>query len=430
MATGTEAATETKPARSLRSRIVRVSLAIVAVLFGAFAYRLTSLRGLPDITPPFDPERDGVVDIRPEDNAFTYYFRAQEKCRDIQSQDIPTTYSNWSEVDQKHFKFIDDNREALGIWFEGTTRERSVYIQPNTFNIMTELPALLSLRNFCHAANLVGYRHEHEGDYAKAWKWYRAALRASRHSGQNGAAIERYIGNAIYAITVPNVIRWAENPRVATDQLKQALKDVFEIDALTGSVRNLIRAEYFNYINSLENSSIRGEALDNLFINASNSTSTFKTKTKARLVAAYGAIRREPKRSKRVFQLVTANWLSAADLPAAERLKLLKMHNELPLYDSPECAKSMRPNELASWYQTTLFARMYLQNWNLLERAMLRDEQTRAALIVHLAEQIYTREKGKSPATPQDLVGPYLQALPAGFDSTGAAIPLVKPAAR
>ncbi len=431
MSSTTEALTPAKPARSVRKIIVRSVLAIVVLGGGLTVWRLTSLRGLPNIPPPFDRERDGVIDLRPEDNAFTYYVRAHERYRDTQPTSMLASYTDWLQVDQAQLKFVDDNREALDIWLEGTKRDRGFYHQPKTLTFMTMLPAVQSLRNFCRAANLVGFRYEHEGDYAKAWEWYRANLRASRHSGQHGVAIERLVGVAIYASTSPNVRRWAENPKVTTAQVKQALQEVLEIEALTGSPRNLICAEYFSCMNSLEDATIRTQVLDGSYLDGSGQQPSFKSKVKVRAIAAYGALRREPERSKRVIQLVVSNWLTVADLPAPECLKLLKMHKDLPLFDTLEATSLMPLDELASWFDTTIFARMYMPGWGNIDRALVRDEQTRAALIVHLAEQVYTREKGKPPATPQDLVGSYLQALPAGFDPNDATIPTtVKPAGR
>ena len=58
---------------------------------------------------------------------------------------------------------------------------------------------------------------------------------------------------------------------------------------------------------------------------------------------------------------------------------------------------------------------MFFPIWKNIEAARARDERNRAGLIVHLAEQLYRRERGEQPASPQDLVGPYLKALPAGY---------------
>ena len=44
-----------------------------------------------------------------------------------------------------------------------------------------------------------------------------------------------------------------------------------------------------------------------------------------------------------------------------------------------------------------------------------KNRSIQAALVVYLAEQLYTRENGHPPDSPQQLVGPYLKALPEGF---------------
>ncbi len=73
------------------------------------------------------------------------------------------------------------------------------------------------------------------------------------------------------------------------------------------------------------------------------------------------------------------------------------------------------PEELAAWYETTLYAKPLLQgSWNI-EATRRREESARAGLIVHLAERLYEKERGQPPSSSDDLVGPYLKALPAGY---------------
>ncbi len=431
MATETKATAETKPARSLRSRVIRVLLAIVVFLVGAFVYRMTSLRGLPEIPPPFDHERGGFIHINPEDNAFTYYARAHEQLKGIEPGTMKGVYSDWLDVDPTHLAYADDNRQALETWFEGTKRTRAVYHQPGTVNFATEVPVTLTVRNISRSANLIGYRHEHEGDLAKAWDWYRANLRASRHVGQDGEIIGRCVGIAVYHATSSAAIHWSKNTKVTIPQLKRALNDVLEINALTVSRRDLVRTAYFSLTNSLEDHNGRERLLEVSLSNlATPAPPTFVRSIKIKAMTAYGALKREPERSRRVIRLEVANWLAAADLPTSELAKRAVQVKELTLYEpSPGETPPLSLDDLAAWFDTTLYAKLDAYMWVGLDRALSRDEQSQAALIIHLAEEIYTRENGKPPKAAQDLVGTYLKKLPVGFDPSGSATsPAPKPA--
>ena len=72
--------------------------------------------------------------------------------------------------------------------------------------------------------------------------------------------------------------------------------------------------------------------------------------------------------------------------------------------------------ELARWFETTRYAKELLSPWkNVENNALAREEAGRPDLIVHLAEQLYKREKGHEPTRVEDLVGPYLKAIPPGY---------------
>jgi hypothetical protein len=62
-----------------------------------------------------------------------------------------------------------------------------------------------------------------------------------------------------------------------------------------------------------------------------------------------------------------------------------------------------------------LYVKANQYSWPNFEKVLARDEEARATLIVHLAEQLYKREKGREPTAVEDLVGPYLKAIPDGY---------------
>jgi hypothetical protein len=73
----------------------------------------------------------------------------------------------------------------------------------------------------------------------------------------------------------------------------------------------------------------------------------------------------------------------------------------------------MSPQRLAAWFETTSDALAPLSNfWSLFQATRLREQSGQASLLLHLAEQLYLRERGKLPPNPEALVGPYLKSLP------------------
>lgn len=60
----------------------------------------------------------------------------------------------------------------------------------------------------------------------------------------------------------------------------------------------------------------------------------------------------------------------------------------------------------------TIVLRNLLPALDAARNAIDRERATQAALVVHLASELHRRERGRPPADPEDLVGPYLRALP------------------
>jgi hypothetical protein len=136
--------------------------------------------------------------------------------------------------------------------------------------------------------------------------------------------------------------------------------------------------------------------------------------------------RREPERSRRVLRLIFANWLAYYDLPPDRRpAPDPDVTGAFDFYalgpEAPAGARALSPRALDRWLSTTEDAQALLRGWDLRtvrigERAAYRD------LVVLLASQLYRRDHGRGPDSEQDLVGPYLKALPDdGLGDAGAA---------
>jgi hypothetical protein len=60
-------------------------------------------------------------------------------------------------------------------------------------------------------------------------------------------------------------------------------------------------------------------------------------------------------------------------------------------------------------------ARHVLPRWAELQKPLQDERSRQARLVVTIAGELFLRERGKRPASPQELVGPYPSALPYGF---------------
>ena len=90
----------------------------------------------------------------------------------------------------------------------------------------------------------------------------------------------------------------------------------------------------------------------------------------------------------------------------------------VPEASAPESVKALPPDELARWFHSTLYAEIVSPNFGGIDKALNRDRATFAQLHITLANEAYKREKGKYPETVEELVGPYLKALPEDYVST------------
>ena len=413
MAIGTGFEPRLRKRRSLRLAS-GLLLALVAVAGSIGLVRVTSLHGLPAIDEPFDTRKSATIPIPDEENAYTFFRRATDRFVGHES-DIrggASLYRAWSEVSPETLRSLETNREALDLWLEGTRRDRAVYMQPGTVAIDTQLPVVQRLRSFARLASLRAWRRQLDGDHAGAWTWIKAGLRAGMLTGQNGFPIERLVGIAHYGMAASQAQLWSDDPKVGADLLRRALDDVLAIEAIAPDYAQMIRYEYYSMMNTLADPASRARGMEEW---VQNGGATSRDRAMSRVLPAYAFLRRDPERSRRVVRLMIDNWLWAVDRPAADRASRVVEFDRIHLYRRPpEDPGPMGVDELARWFATTAYARVLCIGWKY-EAAQARDERVRAGLIVHLAERLFEKERGRPPASPDELVGPYLKALPAGY---------------
>jgi hypothetical protein len=404
------------PRRRGRRVLVAMAFLTVATVGSILIWRAASLRGLPDIGEPFDTRVLGTVSVPDDENAFTYYRRASAKLEGLPSTNKP--YIGWGEVPLADKDWFFTNAPAIMLWIEGTLHDRALYYQPKDMQVDTPLKVAHDLRTLGALAEIAGLRMEAAGDLDQAWNWYRAGLRSSRHCGMNGSIIERLCGISIYTRFETAVRGWADQPNLTSDTLRQALDEVIAINAMTPTLAENLRVEYFLNDKILNDPGLSVWRLLNDLTSDPDPSARPSPFARLREACLRMALR-EPTRSRRLLRLCFANWLSVANLPESERARRARIGRHGIVYDPPPGAPTVAgmftPAQRDAWIDSTLYLRLISPGPDGFEKAEAREAALRAGLVIRLAEELYKREHGKLPDSPDQLVGPYLKSLPEGY---------------
>lgn len=416
-------ADETKNPRPRRRAWGLAALTLVGLtLF--LTWRATTLSGLPDIGDPFDVDAFDV-EVADDRNAFILYRQAVDR---MVKEPHSRVTGVWATAGVAERRWLDDNREALALWRLGTDRPDSLHARARTSTFETVLKTSQNLRGFARLATLEATRLEAEGDFAGAWVWHHALLRSSRHLGRRGCFIDRLIGIAIHSVSSARINHWAAEPKIDASSLRRALDEVIAIDAMTPPDSDAIKWEYLSFLNSMNDPKL----MDSVALLNSPRGPSLGPAVRRSIDSALRIFKREPERSRRVIRLVFANWLAYCDLPAATRPKLLGPNpaasngatpptlNGLYATDpsAPANARALPPEVLARWFDSTLYAKQCLPAKFAVDMALARERSVQANLVVTLANELHKREHGDYPAKAEDLVGPYLKALPEGIPTS------------
>jgi hypothetical protein len=410
-----------------RHRMATAVLALVGLLAGVWAWWATQLWGLPDVGDPFDVAAFEAFHIADDRNAFHWYRDAAAKSVVIwlrfqannTSDRLLDGPANWQQATPAWRDLLAESGEALKLWRIGSEKPDARYDHADGLSMRTLLPITDQLRFLSRMAVLEGSRLEAEGNMAGAWGWYRATLRSSRHTGKHGFQVERLFGAAMHERASEALTRWASDPRVDAPMLRLALDEVIAIDAMTVPRSETLKVHYLVFVHSLDDPNLiedmilfrdddEGDWCEELPI----PLAAKKPIQAARVLAAD-----DRERSLRLARLLTANWLAEVDKPPARRSKLAK--HDPPIYEAdpaaPPSSRVLPPEKLARWLDSSLIASRCFRAIAKYAPAIERERARQGRLVVHLASELYRREHGEPPPSPQALVGPYLKALPEGF---------------
>jgi hypothetical protein len=429
-------------ARGRRRLLLLFAYALVLVPVMGLAWRELQLVGLPDVGDPFDTAKFAAREVPDDQNAFVFYRRAGELLKPLRPTSggimspgagpalkgaPPPGAPTRPRYQPNMMEWVQDNREALDVWLQGTRCPDALDIRPSELRIDSRMDTLQQLRDFAKMAQLEGNRLEDEGDMAGAYRMYQAILRSSRHASLNGTLIGRLVGVATHGIAAGAVEQWADDKRTGPDLLRVALQDAREFQRTRVPNSFAFKHEYFWAMN-LFNDPNETAKIDHDEQVREQEFSNFLPlglRTKRWL-------RHEPERSRRVYRLWAANWFAYCDLSRDERPGHLGSRSVLvfkPGTNPPPNAHRLSPEDLRREIEAAPLARLILPSVGSVLGAMDREDLRNAGLIVALAEELYRRDHGGPPRTLGDLLGPYLDELPAEYGPMDPPLTAVPPPA-
>jgi hypothetical protein len=325
--------------------------------------------------------------------------------------------TSWSSAPEGLRRLVEENGESLALYREAADRPDSSPApdRPHGGSSMLHWLALLE-----------ALRQEDRGDMTGAWDWYRAILRTIRHGSAYTSQAGRIHAQDWHDRLRERVGRWAAERRTTPAMIRRALdaiacrsipppSDSYTLvaECLEPDARErLVTVPKWNEIFGVPDYYVNPDQMQTIY-------------------DLWRFWHREPERSRRVIRLAIANWLAYEHLPPDRRPpRDLKVRGRYDFYAfGPEVApeaRALSPVALHRWLDSSPEARQFLQWWtehraslikgNGLEKLRDRERANHRALVVLLASQLYRRDQGSDPPTPEALVGPYLRSLPEAVD--------------
>ena len=408
-----------------RRRIVSLVLVLLAIVAGPPIWWAAQLIGLTDVGDPFDVAAFKAFTIPDDQNAFVLYREATtllDPDLDYSKRStraFPDIYARWSKAVPEVRRWIEDNGKALAVYRRGADRP-DAFTSEVRFDHASYIP-LQVLRLFSPMILLEASRLEEAGDMAGAWLWYRAMLRTIHHLGMHGTIHNPTIIQYLYRPLRDRLKTWAADPRTTPALLRQALGDVAACEALAPSELDSLKAGYLDAIWLLDQPDNPGHQVPlSRFARFYNPNYTLNPEQIQAIWDWWRFWRREPERSRRVIRLVAANWLAYHDLPPADRPKPDPKVASFDIYPlgprSPASARALTPQALDRWYDTAYDAQQVLSFLNA-TGVRIAEQANDGEILVLLGTELYRRDHGTDPPALEALVGPYLERLPAVFQS-------------
>jgi hypothetical protein len=390
------------------------------------------LIGLPDIGDPFDKPAFRSLKIPEESNAYVLYAEAARRLKPLDPKFRWSPHHFYQDVPRPKTvgearRWIEENGEAMELFRRGTERPDALDLVSPTDPEWWKMIEALEAFHILAESEAVQLRDQ--GDMERAWRWYRAALRATYHMRLRGTATARMNAQRRHDELRQAVTAWADDRRTTPTMLRQALDDVVACGAFTASETYMLKAEYLQLEQLFEGPRNPGRYAPHMRLRAMLKGSDYLPGQG--LLHAIGDAwrfwRHEPERSRRVLRLAFANWIAYEELPADRRpsrddTALIPFAFHAPGPEAPANARALAPEDLDVWLSTCFDARAVLDWWKMLRsfgfngywpRTIgLKERAGHRELVISLARRLYRRDRGTDPPSNEALVGPYLKELP------------------
>ena len=379
---------------------------LIVVLLGLLGWRQSRLAGLPDVG---DPPLAKVGPIPDDVNAFVLYRQLKGKIARSPGVRIDLNNYQWDPKNADLALSLARNAGALATWRRGgpsgptpvgsraTTRAGR---RPSRSGMTSSSSAISPWWRRLDASR--------PGDMAGAWGWYRAILRANRHSARHSPAVGRVSANVdIHAW--PRIAAWANDPRVDLAMLRRALADVRDANAMTSPDSETLAIEERLAIRALDDP--RGlyvRTVQDAWERAGFDADDWRFRLYQETL---WFLQNEPERSRRLVRLAFANWIEQADTPRTKRPN--KRYGKeywrgyWELYDSPpSAALPLPPAELGARLDASDLIRSLKSDTRMAFAlaGLERDRLERDAHLRQLARTLFAREHdGREPDTDEDL---------------------------
>jgi hypothetical protein len=407
-----------------RRRMRIAGLILLAMVVGPPLWWKLQLTGLPDIGDPFDVKAFRASTIPDDHNAYVLFHRAANLFKPWQpgTKAPGNMLVPWSVAMPELRLWVEVNREALAVYRQASERPDALGAIPEFHGYHDELWGMGGPLNLFKAmALLEGSRLEELGDMEGAWGWYRAILRTIHLVGLHGTVFRRSSAQQWHNELFIRLKDWSFDSRTTPALLRRALDDVIACESLAPSESYLLKAEYLDVerLLDLEDGPTRTPPNSWWVLIPAYDIGLTPEWTES-IYNRWRTWRREPERSRRAMRLAIAHWLAYYETTPANRPKVapdrwLKFEFYPVGPEVPVDARRLSPRSLASWLDSTIDANFLFGSWGWAGVRMTERANHRALLIL-LAEELYRRDHGTDPPSPEALVGPYLKSLPDPVD--------------
>jgi hypothetical protein len=386
---------------------VTILTILVAALVG---YRSSRLVGIPPIDEVVDRETEGRFPIEPEENAFSIYggiLEELDSSSSLNPPDLGDAYDSlwsggWVAAAPLAQVRLDEFEATMIEWKRGTDLARGVRVQPADMEPFDNLP-IRDSRQIARLAILKSALCLHDGNPEESWLWLRALLRFSRHLGNPGLYIDRFVGATSHAMVSRQLIVWAAHADVTADHLTIALNELREIYGMTPANSLTWKTEYLHEMKILSLpewveaiSDYSGPMLDGyLFLND------------------------EPDLCRVLMRHVYANHLSQCDLPRWQRT--MTADQQLFLTTGKETPPLMDASLLEKFLNRSPLAQNSRPNLRFDLNATDQERVRQTAMELCLCVELFRRKHGEYPETLQELVPEFLAEVPRDLFGSGPA---------